>query len=196
MRYSLDAGKRSALLAAVLGAFLALSFTGAPVVAQGSITAIGHSFAQSSAVTNTTFIGNATQFNATTITVNGTVSYNFLGTGGNDTFDLYGGNASGVFAATGVGLNNFSVISGNPGTAANSSIFSLISGDNSSFTIVQNNFNGSATFIIVGGANCFLNDSSVGPVNDTIFSVVLGTNSTSDIGAQFSGNQTIVNIVT
>jgi len=188
---SLISGKKAPFLALLLGTFLALSFTAAPaVMGQSSVSAIGHNFAQSSAVTNTTFIGNASSI------TNGTVSFNFLGTGGNDTFDIYGGNASGAFAATGVGLNNFSVITGNPGTATNSSIFSLISGDNSTFNIVQNNFNGSATFIIVGGADCFLNDSSLGPVANTIFSVVLGTNSTYDLGAQFAGNQTIINIVT
>ena len=188
MRITFESAKKSAFLAAVLGAFLALSFTAMPVAAQSSLTAIGHNFAESSPITNTTFIGNATSLSFP-------VSYNFLGTGGNDTFRMYGGNASGTFAATGVGANNFSITTGNPPTNSSGSFFSLVSGGYSHFDIIQDN-NGTATFIIIGGSNCFLNDSSVGPVGSTIFSVVLGTNSTYNLGAQFAGNQTIINIVT
>lgn len=130
-----------------------------------------------------------------TLVISGTVRFSFLGMGGNDTFDLYGGNASGIFMAAG-GLNNtFNIVTGNPGTATNSSTFSLVSGANSTFNIVQNNFNGSAVFSITGGANCFVNDTSTGPVSNTLFSILLGANSTASLGSQFKGNETTINVV-
>lgn len=138
---------------------------------------------------NSLFVGNST------LVTSGTVRFSFLGMGGNDTFDLYGGNASAVFLATGVLNNNFNVVTGNPATATNSSTFSLVSGANSTFNIIQNNFNGSVSFSIIAGSNSFVNDTSVGPVSDTLFSINLGANSTASIGSLFTGNVTEINVV-
>jgi hypothetical protein len=174
---------------------LSLLFSSPSALAQGSNP--GGSvfiYAPISNAPNNLFLGNATL-------VSGSFYISFLGMGGNDTFDLIGGNASGVFVATG-GLNNtFNMVTGNPGTActeclgANSTTFSLVSGANSTFNILQTNFNGSAFFSITGGVNCFVNDTSEGPVSSTIFSVILGTNSTANIGSVFTGNQTAINVV-
>jgi len=142
---------------------------------------------------NAVFYGNATQIN------NGTVSYNFIGTGGNDTFYLFGGNASAVFLATGVMNNTFNIQTGNPSSGgilgANRTVFSLISGANSTFNIVQTNYNGSVTFSIIAGPNSVVNDTSTGPVYNTLFSINLGSNSTVSLGSQFIGNQTTINVV-
>ena len=159
-----------------------LAFAAQPIFAQSGIT---NDQSYISNVPNTTFVGNATQI------TNGTVSFNLLGTGGNDTFNLYGGNASAVFIATGYLNNTFNVITGNPGTATNSSTFSLISGDNSTFNIVQNNFNSSVSFSIIGGSNCVINDTSLGPVNSTIFLINVGSNSTLILNSKFTGQTTI-----
>lgn len=144
---------------------------------------------------NNLFLGNATQISS------GSFYISFLGMGGNDTFDLYAGNASGVFVATGGPNNTFNILSGNPGTScqeclgANTTTFSLLSGVNSTFNILQNNFNGTAVFSITAGANSFVNDTSVGPVSSTVFSVIMGTNSTANLSAQFAGNNTAINVV-
>jgi hypothetical protein len=142
---------------------------------------------------NAVFLANAR------LIVNGTVSYNFLGTGGNDTFNLFGGNASAIFLATGVLNNTFNIVTGNPGTngimGVNSTTFSLISGANSTFNILQNNYNSSVTFSIIAGPNSVINDTSTGPVYNTLMSINLGTNSTVSLGAQFIGNETTINVV-
>jgi len=175
-------------IAALLGLTLMLAFAGQPVTAQVSNT---QSF--SSGKATQTFIANATRISV------GTVSYNFLGTGGNDTFNLYGGNASAVFLATGLLNNTFNIVTGNPGTngtlGVNATTFSLISGANSTFNIVQNNFNGTVSFSIIAGSNSFVNDTSTGPVFDTLFSINLGSNSTASLASQFVGNQTTINVV-
>ena len=139
---------------------------------------------------NSLFLGNST------LVTNGTARFSFLGLGGNDTFDLYGGNASAVFLATGVLNNTFNVVTGNPSTATNSTTFSLVSGSNSTFSIIQNNYNGTISFSIIAGPNSLLNDTSVGPVADTIFSINFGTNSSVSLGSQFTGNETTINVVT
>jgi len=173
---------RKYLAAALLGAMLALTFTAQPTLAASVQVATGHSVAYSSATPGQHFMANGTG-----IKVNGTLTYNFLGTGGNDTFSLFGGNVSSVFVATGLFNNNFSIITGNPSTGTNASTFSLVSGDFSSFDIVQNNANGTVTMIIVAGTNSNVNMSSIGPVGNTILSISLGTNSSTSIASQFAG---------
>jgi hypothetical protein len=131
--------------------------------------------------------------NATAIT-NGSVSYNFLGLYGNDTFDLFGGNTSGTFVATELLNGTFNVITGNPGTGANSSMFNLVGGASSNFDIIQNNLNGTVSLAIVGGTDSNVNATSIGPVSSTVLSINLGANSTADISSQFTGNHTTINI--
>ena len=163
-----------------------LSFAAQPILAQSGSTT---SQSISSSTPSETFLGNATQITS------GTVSYNFIGTGGNDTFNLLGGNSSATFVATGLLNNTFNIITGNPGTATNSSTFSVISGANSTVSIIQNNFNGSVSFSIIAGPSSFVNDTSFGPVSDTLFLINLGANSTASLGSQFTGNETTVNVV-
>jgi len=171
---------------AVLGAILALSFTVSPALV---VAAPATNISWSSSATSQPFVANATAI------VNGTVSYNYVGTGTNDTFTFLGGGAAGIFVGTGMGNNYFSVLTGNPATATNSSTFSMMSGANSTFNIVQNNTSGAVAFNIIGGPDSFVNDSSTGPVGSTLFSIILGANSSTNLVAQFSGNQTTINIV-
>ena len=141
---------------------------------------------------NSVFGGNATQV------TNGTALFNFVGVGGNDTFDLYGGNASSVFAATGsVFTNNyFNVKTGNPTAVNSSSTFALASGPSSVFNIDQNNYNGSVTFAIISGMNSLINDTSSGlAVAATTFSINVGQNSTVNLASAFEGNATSVNVI-
>jgi len=186
MNLSIDS-KRAYLLAALLGAFLALSFTATPVFAQQAVaSAVGNSQSltiTSSGVYNETAFGNAT------------ASFSIISTSGNSTFNLTGGNATTLMAITGIANNNFSIITGNPTMDTNSSTFSINSGANSTFDIVQNNFNGTVFFNIIGGTHCFLNASSIGSVSSTVFNAVLGTNSTYDIASQLTGNLTAINII-
>jgi hypothetical protein len=172
-------------IAIFLGATLLLSFTAQPIFAQSGI---GNDQSYISNIPNTTFVGNATQI------TNGTVAFNLLGTGGNDTFDVYGGNASAVFIVNGAQNSTFNIVTGNPGNGINSTTFSLISGDNSTFNIIQSNFNGSVSISIIGGSNCFVNDTSVGPVNNTIFLINLGSNGTVILNSKFTG-ETMINEV-
>ena len=186
----LEAKRSICTIAIFLGATLLLAFVAQPVTAQSGISTVQ---TISSGLPSQVFNGNATMI------TNGTVSFNFIGTGGNDTFNLEGGNASAVFLATGLLNNTFNIVTGNPGTngtvGVNSTTFSLISGANSTFNIIQNNFNGSVSFSIIAGSNSFVNDTSVGPVFNTLFSVNLGSNSTASLGAQFTGNETTINVV-
>jgi len=186
---NLETGNKGYLVAAMLGAVLLLSVVGLPVLGQTS-SSNGQNIAYSSDIHGQVFNANASTISQ------GSVSVNFLGTGGNDTFNLIGGNVSGQFAATGLGNNNFNIVTGNPTMGANSSVFSLVTGDNSTFNIIQNNFNGSVTFILIGGSNSFVNATSSGPVSSTIFSIVLGLNSSAEIASTFAGNQTAINIIT
>jgi len=186
MNLSLNS-KRAYLLAAMLGAFLALSFTATPVLAQSTSSAVGNSRAIT--ISTPGQVINETAFG------NSTTSFSIIGAGGNDSFNLFGGNATTLMAATGIGNNNFSILTGNPTMGTNSSTFSLLSGANSTFTIVQNNFNGTVVFQIIGGTNCLVNATSEGPVSSTVFSVVLGANSTADIASQLTGNETAINII-
>jgi len=172
------------LIAPILGAILMLSFSVQPIIAQQS-----NFQSISSSKPGTTFVGNATGISS------GSASFNFIGTGGNDTFDLAGGNASAVFLATGVLNNTFDIVTGNPSTGSNSTTFSLVSGANSTFNIVQNNFNDSVSFSIIAGTGSFVNDTSAGKVSNTLFSINLGTNSTASLLAQFTGNETTINVV-
>jgi len=186
MKLSLES-KRAYLLATVLGAFLALSFTATPVFAQQVSSAVGNSRAIT--ISTPGQVINETAFG------NSTTAFSIIGAGGNDTFNLFGGNATTLMAATGIGNNNFSIITGNPTMGTNSSTFSLLSGANSTFTIVQNNFNGTVVFQIIGGTHCLVNATSEGAVSSTVFSVVLGANSTADIASQLTGNETAINII-
>jgi len=185
MKFNLESGRMYLVATAVLGTILALSFTAQPVFAAPNVTQQETSLQASHA-----FVANATSVSAT-------VSYNFLGEGGNDTFNLAGGNFSGSFVATDLKNATFDVVTGNPFAAGstNSSIFSMMGGANSTFNIVQNNANGTVSLVIVGGSNSFVNATSVGTVSNTILSINLGVNSTASIASQFSGNLTTVNIV-
>lgn len=191
MKFNLESG-RMYLFAAMLSALLALSFT-APVFAQDEVVAAP--IPQNIQAFTSSHPSQVFLANATLVMINGTVSYNFLGTGGNDTFNLFGGNSSAVFVATGLRNNTFNITTGNPSFGLNSTTFSLVSGANSTFNIVQNNFNGSITMIIVAGSNSFVNMTSIGPISSTILSIALGTNSTTNLSSQFIGNQTTINIV-
>lgn len=180
------------LVAAFLGAIL----VAAPIAAMAGTTfnytenGFGKAVNAVNASPSTSFVGNAT------MVTNGTAVFNFLGMGGNDTFGLYGGNASSIFVASGNLNNTFNIVTGNPPAFANSSsTFSLVSGANSTFNIIQNNFNGTVTIAIIGGPHSLVNDTSVGPVSATFFSINVGFNSTVSLGSQFTGNETSVNIV-
>jgi len=172
------------LIAPILGAILMLSFSVQPILAASP----SNYQSISSSKPGSLFTGNAANSSVS-------ASFNFIGTGGNDTFDLTGGNASAVFLATGVLNNTFNIVTGNPSTGSNSSTFSLVSGANSTFNIIQNNFNGSASFSIIAGSASFVNDTSTGKVSNTLFSINLGTNSTASLLAAFSGNETTINVV-
>ena len=183
--------KSLSLAAVFLGALLAFSFTVPAVGAQTSTIALVNNFAQSSHRPNTLFIANATS-----IRNNGTVAFNYLGLGGNDTFQLEGGNQSANFVASDLGNSTMNILSGNPIVGLNQTVFSLVSGANSTFNIIQNNFNGSVVFVIVGGATSVVNATSVGPIGPTVYSINLGFNSTATVSSQFSSNETSINIVT
>jgi len=171
------------LIAPIMGAILMLSFAAQPVIAQpSSVQSI------SSGKAGTLFDGNATS-------LSGSATFNFIGTGGNDTFDLAGGNASAVFIATGLLNNTFDIVTGNPSTGTNSSTFSLVSGANSTFNIVQDNSNGTVSFSIIAGPDSLVNDTSIGAVSSTLFSINLGVNSTASLASQFTGNETTINVV-
>lgn len=137
---------------------------------------------------NTLFVCNST------LVTTGTARCNLLGVGGNDTFNLYGGNTTTVFAATGVLNNTFNVITGNPKTN-DTGTFSLVSGDNSTFNIVQNNYNGTIAFSITAGSNSLVNVTSLAPTAAAYYSFNLGLGSAIDLGSILSGNQTAVNVV-
>lgn len=165
----------------LLGTVLMLSLTIQPILAQ---TGTFESYTGTGS--GTTFVGNATRITS------GAASFNFVGTGSNDTFNLSGGNASTRFVATGFLDATFNIVTGNP--INGSSTFSLVGGDNSTFNILQNNFNGSVSISIMGGSNCVINDTSTGPVNDTTFSIFVGGNSTIVLNANFAG-RTIINAI-
>jgi len=186
MNYLPQSRKSIAVIAAFMGAILVLAFTAPPVVANaGPTTTKSISSSKSGQLFNETAL----------LITNGSVLYNLIGTGGNDTFNFIGGNASTTFLGTGLLNNNFSILTGNPMTGTNSSTFSLISGANSTFDIIQNNFNGSVSFSIIAGPNSFVNDTSTGPVANTLFSINLGTNSTTNLNANFTGTETTINVV-
>lgn len=145
---------------------------------------------------------------------NGT-QVNFLGTGSNDTFNIWGGNSSMTGVATGIGDNNtFYIISG--GAMANST-FSLVTGANSCFDLADYG-NGTLSYAITAGANSTVNEgtsttftltcysniafglapifpqTTLGGYGDMYFSVNLGTNSSIALGTILEGNST-VNVV-
>jgi len=183
MKFHLESG-RAYLFVAALGTILALSFTAAqPVFAAPNVTL------------QETALQASHTFNANATFVNATVSYNFLGEGGNDTFKLAGGNFSGSFVATDLKNATFDVVTGNPVSGTNESIFSMMGGANSTFNVVQNNANGTVSLVIVAGSNSFVNATSIGKVANTVLSINLGVNSTTSVATQFSGNITTVNIV-
>ena len=189
LKYLQESRKYAYFTAALLGAIL----VAVPVVAMAAPSFVYTESAvgkEVNAVNNapaTTFLANASQVTS------GTAQFNFIGVGGNDTFTLYGGNATMVWVATGKGPNTFNI---NKTGNGNFSIFSMISGANSSFNIVQNNFNGTDTFAITGGIHSIVNETSYGKqVADTFYSINLGTNSTVILGSDFQGNATTVNVV-
>jgi len=195
MTHNFGSEKRTALLLAT--AFMGMMLVLAPIGARATIinSAGGSQFSVINSTPGTVFRANATQ-------INGTTSYNFVGSGGNNTFILAVGNFSTTFLATGLKNNTFIINS----TGGGNSTFSLSSGANSTFLIQEGNLNGTLDangalitalqqFAITGGANCRLNESSFGPVSNAIWSVNLGANSTVSLGSVFVGNETIINIV-
>jgi len=133
---------------------------------------------------------------------NATVTYNLIATGGNDSFRFSFANLTGLgpsaafrILASGVAGNNFTLYTGN-----RTGSFSFSSGDHSNFTIYMGNYgNATQSLAISGGANCHvgMNSTSFAPINGTvILSVSLGANSSVNIGSAFSGNNTIINLLT
>lgn len=198
---NIQASRKSIYFAAAL---LAATLTIVPIAAMAHPSFIyteaqwGKSVNAVNNAPNTVFVGNAT------LATNGTVLFNYVGTGGNDSFYLYGGNASGNFVATGRYNNTFSIITGNPtdGYMSNATTFSLMTGANSTFYIIQSNLNGSVTFAITGGSLSNVTETDVGilagtPVTlaSTTYSINLGFNSTVTLGSIFGGNATTVNVV-
>jgi len=171
------------LVAGLLGLFLIV----APFGATAGTLSIpsGKQVSVVNATPSTVFLANTTSIG------NGTVSYNFVGSGGNDTFQLAAGNASNVFVATGLLSNSFNLTTG-----GGNSTFSLSSGPYSNFTIALGNFTGTQTFAISGGINCVLNETTIGPISgNALWSVNLGTNSTVSLASSFTGNQSTINLV-
>ncbi len=166
-----ESKKRIVFFAAILGSLLCAvpiavaaghSFTYTETGGGKSVNAVNNA-------PNTLFIGDSSNDSAT----NPPMQYNYVGTGGNDTFGLFAGQNNCTFVATGsILLNNtFYVLSGN-GT----STFSLISGSYSKFFIGQNdNGTGLLTFAITGGNNSLVSETN----NMTAFvNGVTGVNST------------------
>jgi len=186
MTHILGSEKRAALLFA--SAFLGTLLMIAPIGASASPAFIPGG-RQVSVVNHSP----GTQFMANATAINGTIAYNFVGEGGNDTFVFAGGNHTSVtFLATGLGNNTYDINA----TGGGNSTFSLSSGANSTFRFVVSPFNGTQTFAITGGVHSSLNETSLVPINGTaLWSVNLGANSTVSLGSAFTGNQTIINIV-
>jgi len=186
MNHNLGSEKRAVLLFA--SAFLGVLLMLAPIGANASPAFIPGG-RQVSVINHTP----GTQFMANATAINGTVAYNFVGEGGNDTFVFAGGNGTDVtYLATGLGNNTYVINA----TGGGNSTFSLSTGANSTFKIVVSPFSGTQTFAITGGADSTLNETSTVPINGTaLWSVNLGANSTVSLGSSFTGNQTIVNIV-
>jgi len=177
MTHNFGSEKRTALFLAT--AFLGTLLVLAPIGARAGIinSSGGSQFSVVNSTPSTVFRANATTINATT-------AYNFVGSGGNDTFILAVGNFSTTYLASGLKNNTFIINS----TGGGNSTFSLSSGANSTFIIQEGNLNGTGIigfqqFAITGGANCKLNETSLGAVQDAIWSVNLGTNSTVSLGS-------------
>ena len=174
----------------LVAGLLGLMLTFAPIGAAQTLTSLPGG-KQVSVINNTP----GTMFRANATNINGTVQYNFVGSGGNDTFYLAGGNRTNiVFLATGLGNNTYIINA----TGGGNSTFSLSSGANSTFRIVVSPFNGTQTFAISGGVASVLNETSfsLGAINGTaLWSVNLGANSTISMGSDFAGNQTAINII-
>ncbi len=196
MKYLQESRKSSYLAATLLGAIL----VAVPLVAaqagpsfQYTESAVGKAVNAFNSAYNTTFIGNMSAV------TNGTAQFNFVGIGGHDNFTFIGGNspANVTYLATGSILYNNSFIINGTGNG-NFSTFSLISGPNSNFTIGQNNYNGTATFIITAGTNSTVFEfggNSTAPIGTTYYSINLGTNSTVILSSDFEGNASTVNVV-
>jgi len=186
MNHNLGSEKRAALL--FVSAFLGVLLVLAPLGARASPAFIPGG-RQVSVINN----ASGTLFRANATSINGTISYNFVGQGGNDTFVFAGGNRTNVtFLATGLGNNTYVINA----TGGGNSTFSLSSGANSTFRFYVTPFNGTQTFAITGGVACVLNETSLVPINGTaLWSVNLGANSTVSLGSAFLGNQTVINIV-
>jgi hypothetical protein len=144
---------------------------------------------------------NNTLFYANSSTIgyfNGTSSYNFMGSGSNDTFFLAAGNDSTVFVATGGALNRSNFILNS--TGGGNSTFSMIAGPGSNFSIIQGNlwtniYNATQYFMITSGAHTTVYENSTAPVGNSYYSLNLGTNSSVILGSDFQGNDTIFNVV-
>jgi len=191
--------KSFALLTAavLLGAMLVLAPTG--VRAQQFVTKGSHANIVND-LNNTAFTINATAIFGANITT----SYNIVGTGGNDNFTFIGGNSSTDFLATGTSVNRFNITTGNgtgtwTPTGIVGGVFSLSSGDNSSFFITQkdiSNFSGTFTFVLSGGKNCNLTEVSPSAIGgNVIYSVDFGTNSTVNLESSFNGTITSFNLI-
>ncbi len=191
MKYLQETRKSIYLASAFLGALL----VAVPVVAmaQPEFSFTGSSSGQvinaNNNTPNTLFNGN---FSGITGLTNSTTQVNFAGTGGNDTFVLFAGNDTTLYTATGFLNNTFDLNSSDgPG-----STFSMISGANSTFLITEGNVNNTQAFLITGGANSLVNESSAGSIGGpTLYSVNLGGNSTVQLNSDFEYNGTTINVV-
>lgn len=191
LKYLQESRKSIYLVAAIIG--VTLTFVPVALAANPSFKYSEGAYGKSvNAVNGSPYTGFAIN---STLLLHGTTRINLVGIGGYDTFNLTAGdsNASIIYTATGSTLvnNTFNIVSGN-GT----STFSMISGPFSKYTIVQNN-NGTAvqSFVITGGVNSTVSESSAIIVGSTYYSINLGDNSSVVLASTFFGSATTVNVV-
>ena len=217
MKYLQESRKYIYVFSAIVGATL----LAAPNAFAANFTFTGTGGTHVSATNGsslTTFLGDVT--NTTLIHENLTL-FNFVGEGGNDTFEFFGGNGSTTGVATGAGNDTFYVISG---SNSSSNIYSLLSGGNYGCFAIADGSNGTNTYAITGGVNSTVQENNdptalfdcsgatgvglhnapdspifanpgVGGWGNYRYSINLGDNSSVVLSTLFAGNQTIVNVV-
>lgn len=218
MKYLQESRKKIYFASALLGAFLVfVPIVDATVAPTGWLTntstyVAGPAFAYTGSgngtVSATNSHPNALFFANSSTIICGTPTsnmsmYNFLGTGGNNTYVLYAGNDTTQYVATGTLNNRFNITSG-----SGNSTFSLVSGRNTTvyhsiFYIQQQNLwsntvcpHATQSFAVTAGMDTYLNESSYGTilaagVYNTFYNINLGTNSTVLLSSDFQGNSSI-----
>lgn len=151
--------------------------------------------------------------------------YNFTGPGGNDTFYLFGGFRGNIFVATagpnatfdivsGNGTSifdlmsgaysNFTIVQDNPSNESAILYFAITAGVNSSVYETGDETLANATFAYLPYAydnetgfvpGLYNVNGTVQPVGRAFYSIILGANSTIDLGSVMLGNETAVNAV-